>query len=368
MRRFTMALLCAVLALLPAAAGAATLRVYTPFADMDAGAQGWEEIVRAWEAETGNTCEDYSGLQDEQWMDALRADLSAGKADLVVLPVGSGFTGSELVTAAELAEAGAAGARSLPAMAEKDGAVLLSPVRWGFETLYVNTDVLAAAGLQAPESWEDLVVACAVLSQMGTLPIANALTEWAEIVLDCAALIAAPAEEFGAASSLEGASGVLSSLVMVGGFGGDPWNAEDEQTAEAFLSGQAAMRFDSWDFALSVPQERTEHVRVIALPGIEGGVRRSLPGELGCGVAVSRACRQDGEKWQAALSLAGKLLSAESAQALMLPAGGALAESMAELTASTEAVCGVLYDKNPEGFDDWAEKTVSSLMTPEAQE
>ena len=95
MRRFTMALLCAALALLPAAAGAATLRVYTPFADMDAGAQGWEEIVRAWEAETGNTCEDYSGQQDEQWMDALRADLPVTQLHFVAA---DGFTNHMLET------------------------------------------------------------------------------------------------------------------------------------------------------------------------------------------------------------------------------------------------------------------------------
>ena len=67
MKRNALLLLCLALALAPVLSTAAVLRVYTPFADMDPGAQGWEELVRAWEEETGNACEDYSALQDEPW-------------------------------------------------------------------------------------------------------------------------------------------------------------------------------------------------------------------------------------------------------------------------------------------------------------
>ena len=362
MKRNALLLLCLALALAPVLSTAAVLRVYTPFADMDPGAQGWEELVRAWEEETGNACEDYSALQDEPWFEALRRAVGAGEADLVVLPVGSGLGAKDLVPAEELSQAGAAGVRSLAAMAEKDGSVLLTPVRFHFETLFVNTDVLEKAGLAAPESWEDLVVACAVLSQTGVTPIANALTEWPEIVLDCAAMMGAPAAEFGSEASKEGAALVLSQLVAVGAFGQDPWNAEDQPSAEAFLSGKAAMRFDSWDFSLSVPEERRDAVRVIALPGLDGERRTALVGTPACGLALTQTCRQDPEKWKAALSLAQKILGAEGESGLVTAAGGKLAESMAELTMSAQDVSGILYDRDPEGFDDWAERVISGLM------
>ena len=60
------------------------------------------------------------------------------------------------------------------------------------------------------------------------------------------------------------------------------------------------------------------------------------------------------------------MLSREGEARLVTAAGGGLAESMAELTLSAEGACGILYDLNPEGFDDWAEKTVSSLMSEES--
>ena len=356
MKRILMTL-AAVMATLPLAASAATLRVWTPFADMDPGAQGWEELLRSWEERTGNRAEDYSGAQDEDWMKQLQAALAAGEADVVVLPAGDSVPEGGLVSAAALAAA-------VPEAAAPEGADgRLIPVRWGFETLFINTDVLERYGLAVPQSWEDLVVACAVLAQAGATPVANALTEWAEIVLDCCAVIGAPAEEFGGETSLAGAQDALATLSAVGAFGSDPWNAEDEASAEAFLSGQAAMRFDSWDFALSIPAERATHVQVIALPGIDGEARTRLPGMSGCGVAVSEACRADAGRWQAACSLVSAMLSESGEAALVTSAGGKLAESMAALTLRTQGVTGTLYDANPDGFDDWAEQVISGLMS-----
>ena len=352
-----------ILCCLPACA--AVLRVYTPFADMDPGAQGWEELLRAWEEKTGHTAEDYSGVPDEDWLNSLRDALSRGEADLVVLPVGSGFGTSELLSAGELSELGLAGARALPALAERDGTVLLTPLRFQFETLFVNRDVLEKHALPVPASWEDLAVSCAVLAQSGVTPVACALTEWPEIALDCAAMMAAPAGVYGSETSLNGAALVLAQLSALGAFGSDPWNAADEACANAFLSGKAAMRFDSWDLSLSVPEERQDLVEAVPLPGLDGEARRTLVGAPGCGLALSRACAQDPERREAALSLAAAMLSPEGEAAVVTAAGGRLAESMAELTLSADGTAGVLYDLNPDGFDDWAEKTVSSLMSEE---
>ncbi len=363
MKRFSLALMCFALVFLPALCAAVTLRVYTPFADMDPGAQGWEELLRSWEEETGNACEDYSALQDETWFEELRRAVSAGEADLVIVPVGSGLEAKDLVTAQELSQAGVPGVKSLSAMAESDGSILLTPVRYHFETLFVNTDVLEKAGLSVPGSWEDLVVSCAVLAQTGVTPVANALTEWPEIVLDCAAMMGAPAADFGSGTSKEAAALVLSQLSALGAFGADPWNAGDQTEADAFLAGKAAMRFDSWDFSLSVPEERHDAVLAIPLPGLDGAQRTVLVGTPACGLALTKACQNSPERWKAALSLAGKILDARGESRLVTAAGGKLADSMAQLTLSAQDVSGILYDRDPDGFDDWAEKVVSSLMS-----
>lgn len=350
------ALLCAACA---AQASGVTLRVFTPFADVDFAAQGYMDMITGWEQETGNVVEDYSGAMDELWMQTLRGKLGSGEADVVVLPVGSGLSVQELVTAGELAAGSDCAAKSFSAMKEADGSVLLAPVRLYWEALYVNTDVLARCGLSVPTTFEELVVACAVLAQSGVLPIANALCEWNEIVLDCAALAGAPSEQYGTQASLDGAKDVLTTLVQVGAFGGDPWNMTDADAESRFLSGEAAMRFDADALAQMVDEARLDSVVVIGLPSRDGQSRTALVGTPAFGVAMTRACWQDGARREAAVSFVKRLLSEQS---VVTPVGGELGKSIAALTANATDMTGVLYDHAPDGFDSWAEGVIAQLM------
>ena len=360
------ALLIAALCLGCACALAAgeTVCTLTPFADIDFAAQGFMDIVTAWEEETGNMVEDYSGLIDEGWLERMQELLAAGKADLLIVPVGSGLTKEQAVTAQELAGAAPQlGARSFPSMAEAEGSVLLTPVRLNWEALYVNTDVLAAAGVAVPATFDELLIACATLSQKGVTPIANALCEWAEIALDCAALIGAPQENYGGEESLSGAKNVLSALAAVGAFGADPWNAQDAQMESAFVGGEAAMRFDSDALAQMIPESRAQDVTVVSLAGSDGQPRTALVGTPSFGLTLSRACWEDEGRREAALSLAERLLTGENAPQLVSGAPGQLARNIAALTASATDCAGLLYDYNADTFDTWAEATVASLMS-----
>ena len=127
----SLAVLCASGAL----AAGVTLRTFTPFADMDFAAQPYMDMITAWEAETGNIVEDYSGSLDETWMAQLKEMAASGEADVVVLPAGSGLTVNELVTAGELGEATESGVKVFRSMKEADGSVLLSPLRLYWEAL-----------------------------------------------------------------------------------------------------------------------------------------------------------------------------------------------------------------------------------------
>ena len=144
----------------------------------------------------------------------------------------------ELVTVGELTSSSDCGAKKFSSMKEADGSLLLAPVRLYWEALYVNTDVLARYGLSAPQTFEELLAACALLSQAGVVPIANALCEWPEVVLDCAALAGAPQAAYGTQASLDGAKDVLTVLTQVGAFGSDPWNMTDADAQAAFLAGE----------------------------------------------------------------------------------------------------------------------------------
>ena len=349
-------LLCAASA---AQATGVTLRTFTPFADVDFAAQGYMDMITSWEQETGNVVEDYSGAMDEMWMDNLRSMLADGAVDVVVLPVGSGLSVQELVTVGELASSSDCGAKKFSSMKEADGSLLLAPVRLYWEALYVNTDVLARYGLGVPATFEELLAACAVLAQSGVQPIANALCEWNEIVLDCAALAGAPAEQYGQQASLDGAKDVLETLVRVGAFGSDPWNMTDADAESKFLSGEAAMRFDADGLAQLVDETRWDNVVVIRMPAKDGQSRTEVVGTPAFGVAITRACWQDSARSEAAVSFIIRLLNEQS---VVTPVGGALGSSIAALTANASDMTGVLYDHNPDGFDSWAEGLIAQLM------
>ena len=129
-----MTLMCLLVFSCSALAAGTTVTTFTPFADMDFAAQGYMDIVTAWEEETGNIVEDYSGLQDDLFLQQMTDMVSGGKADIVVVPVGSGLTGKQLVSVDELlAAAPDCGARKMTAMAESDGSILLTPVRLNWE-------------------------------------------------------------------------------------------------------------------------------------------------------------------------------------------------------------------------------------------
>ncbi|MBQ7888050.1 MAG: extracellular solute-binding protein [Clostridia bacterium] len=344
-----------------ALAAGVTIRTFTPFADVDFAAQGYMDMITAWEAETGNVVEDYSGAMDESWMAALRAMLESGEADVVVLPVGSGLTVNELVSAPELAAAAPdIGAKKFSAMKESDSSMLLAPVRLYFEALYVNTDVLSRYGLAVPETFEQLLTACMILRSNGVLPIANALCEWSEIVLDCAALSGAPADQYGRQVSLDGAKDVLATLAQVGAFGSDPWNMTDMDAESKFLSGEAAMRIDADILAQLIAPERADQVIVVNLPAKDGQARNEVVGAPAFGVAISRACWQDESRKQAAISFVKALLAERS---IVTAAAGKLGESIAALTRNAQDMTGLLYDMNPDTFDSWAEDVIAQLMS-----
>ena len=351
-------LICACCA---AGASGMTVKTYTPFADMDFAAQAYMDLITAWEEETGNFVRDDSGAADEAWMIQL-AQMAAGdkaEADIVIIPVGSGLTADELATAGELAAAAPQlGAKVFSSMAEADGSILLTPVRLNWEGLYVNTAILEQYGLNVPASLEELTAVCAALSANGVLPIANALGDWAEIVLDCLALAGAPNAAYGSQASFDGAKDAITMLSLVGAFGSDLLTMTDDEAMDRFLAGEAAMRFDSDFLAYDIPSELAAVTTVIAPPARGGAATGFAVGTPGFGLAITRSCFEDEARREAALSLCERILLS---QALVSSAGGRLGESIFALTREANECTGVLYDANPEGFDAWSAEVISSL-------
>lgn len=358
---------CAMVMLACAACGAmaagVTLRTFTPFADLDDAAQAYMDMVTAWEEETGNVIEDYSGLTDEAWIENMRAMVRAGEADIVVIPMGTGLTYDDLVTVEELMEAVPdMGMRSYTALAEADGSVLLAPLRVSFEALYVNEDVLEANGLSVPQTYEELLAACSVLTSAGVTPIANALGDWPEIVLDCAALASAPAEAFGGEESLEGAKDMIAALHAVGAFGSDPFSGSDMDAMQAFIDGKAAMRIDSDMLAHMVPTDRLDHVVAVPMPQRAGEAHGVICGVPGFGIGITRACWADDARCEAAIAFVRSMLTGGKIyQQLAVGVDGVLGESIADMLIEVTDCSGILYDRMEGDFDSWSQDVIESL-------
>lgn len=357
---FSLLLLCAmVCACSFAQAAGVTIRTFTPFADMDFAAQSYMDFITAWEEETGNFVQDYSGAADEAWLAQLRTMAASGEADIVIVPVGSGLTADELLTAQELDEAAPQlGVKVFPSMAEEDGAVLLTPVRMNWEALYVNTAILDQYGLSIPSSLEELTTVCAALAANGVMPIANAPYDWAEIVLDCLALAGAPNAAYGSQGSFDGARDAIVMLALVGAFGSDAQSVTDDEAMDSFLAGNVAMRFDSDFLAYDISSALADVVTVVSPPAREGALTGLAVGTPGFGLAITRSCWADDARREAALSLCEKILASE---ALVSPAGGMLGAGIMQLVHEANDCTGLLYDANPDGFDAWSAEVVSSL-------
>ena len=356
---FVVSFLLIVLFAVSTLASGTTLKTYTPFAGQDPAAQAYNDLMEEWGKETGNAVEDFSGEMDNEYIDGLKAALAEGKADIIILPVGTGIDTSLLVDAATLQSAAPdCGIRIMNGMKE-EGGIFLTPIRFNWESLYVNTELLAQYGMTVPVTFEELVIDCLQLSQVGVQPIANALCEWPEVVLDCAASMGAPEGSFGTQESLDGAVNVLNSLVLVGGFGTDPWNVTDQNMEELFLGGQAAMRFDTSDLASLIPEEKAGSYAVIHLPGIDGTERTSLVGFPDCGLAMTRACFNDPVRRDTAISFIRKLLDGRVAAV----GTGTLGNSIAALSQTATNISGVLYDFNQDHFEEWSEQVIAQLMS-----
>ncbi len=356
---FWVSFLLMVLVAVTSLASGTTLRTYTPFAGQDHAAQAYNDLMEEWGQETGNAVEDFSGEMDEVTIESLKASLAEGKVDIVVLPVGAGIDPALLVDAATLqAAAPDCGVRLMNGMRE-DAGIILTPVRFNWESLYVNTEVLTQHGMSIPATFEELVIDCLQLAQAGVQPIANALSEWPEVALDCAASMGAPDGSYGSQESLDGAVNVLNSLVLVGAFGSDPWNVTDQDMEEQFLGGQAAMRFDTSDLASLIPEDRAGQYAVISLPGMDGTERTALVGSPDCGLAMTRACYDDPVRREAAISFIRKLLDGR----VSAVGAGTLGNSVAALTLKATDISGVLYDFNQDHFEEWSEQVIAQLMS-----
>lgn len=175
-------------------AGAATvqaegveLNVTTTFAGEDGNAQNFKDAVAAWEESTGNKVNDASATSDETFKARVEMDFQTG-ADPDVLFFFNGADANSFIEAGKVVsidtiretypEYAANMNDDLITPSIVDGIRYAVPVNGYWEAMFVNTEVLEAAGVEVPGAdytWDAFLADCQKIKDAGYSPIAAAL-------------------------------------------------------------------------------------------------------------------------------------------------------------------------------------------------
>ncbi|MBQ6722721.1 MAG: extracellular solute-binding protein, partial [Clostridia bacterium] len=178
-----LALTLALLLLCGAACGEGfTLRTVSSFAGADTAAEAYVDILKAYEAETGNVVLDASAVSDEAWKTSVLNDFAAGNEPDILFFFGAGADSApilyKVMPIAEINEAyPELGLPENDALREADGKVYAVPVRSYWEGLYVNTDLFEANGEPLPTDWDSFCFAVQAFREKGIVPVAISLSD-----------------------------------------------------------------------------------------------------------------------------------------------------------------------------------------------
>ena len=272
------ALLTAVLLL--SAAGAAaqgiTLHTISCFAGPDASDEIYVDILRRYEAETGNTVLDSSSASDEAWKTSVLNEFAVGNEPDVLFFFAAGADSRPILSrVVPLEEIN----REYPeirlpeteALREEDGSVYAVPVRGYWEGLYVHTDLFEQYGAPLPRDWDSLLEAIRIFRENEIIPIAISLSDIPHYVAELAILACAEQEDQQARpktleevpESWVEAMRVIRELAEAGAFADNAWATYDSAATDVFLTKKAAMRLDGSWFATSIPPAWMDTMEVL---------------------------------------------------------------------------------------------------------
>ena len=156
----------------PAMAEGVTLNVTTTYAGEDGNAQNYKDSVAAWEAESGNKVEDSSATSDEAFKSRIVTDFEAG-SEPDVLFFFNGVDSNQfveqgkVVSVDEIREAYPDYASNMKddllGASPVDGVNYSVPVNGYWEGMFVNKEVLEAAGVEIPTeqtTWDEFLEMC----------------------------------------------------------------------------------------------------------------------------------------------------------------------------------------------------------------
>lgn len=332
-------------------AGAATvqaegveLNVMTTFAGEDGNAQNFKDAVAAWEESTGNKVNDASATSDETFKARVEMDFQTG-ADPDVLFFFNGADANSFIEAGKVVsidtiretypEYAANMNDDLITPSIVDGIRYAVPVNGYWEAMFVNTEVLEAAGVEVPGAdytWDAFLADCQKIKDAGYSPIAAALGNiphyWWEFCIfnngDVVNHLTIPASIEEAGAWVNGMEDIKA-LYEAGYFPENTLSATDDETFASFIDGKAAFLIDgSWkvggiagacqsdpEDASTLDTEKLDKFTVTYVPGKGERKATDLIGGLSMGYYISTAAWEDDAKREAAVSFVEYMTSDE---------------------------------------------------------
>lgn len=329
-----MALILACAMMLTMCAGAfaegVTLKTVSSFAGTDASADAYVEILKAFEAETGNTVEDSSATSDEAWKASVLNDFAAGnEPDVLFFFAGGADSAPILDKVVPIAEINEAypdlNLTENAVLTEPDGKIYAIPSRPFWEGLFVNTDLFEEYGLELPTDWAKLETAVAKFNEVGIVPIAVSLSDIPHYISEFAIIASGtPQEHMARPTTLDevpqswyDGMALIHELYEMGAFAKDVNATTEAVTSQMFKDKKAAMQIDGSWFANGIPQANMDTTIVMPFPTkAESADPTAFIGGVSMGFYLTRKAWDDPEKRDQAVALLAYLTNADSAAKL----------------------------------------------------
>ncbi len=314
-----------------------TLNVVTTFAGGDGNAVNYVNTYRKWESITGNTVADMSAQSDETFKSKIIRDFLTG-SEPDVLFFFTGVDANNFIKAGKVVSLEEI-TREYPDYADNidlekvptslvDGKIYAIPVTGYWEAMYVNLEVLNAAGIDMPDenyTWDKFLSDCTKIKRAGYTPIAASLGSiphyWWEYCIfnntgveDHLTIPDSVDDEIGK----EWVEGIrnLKSLYDLGYFPANTNSATDDETFQLFMDGKAAFLLDgSWKLG-TIAQEcksakALEKFSVTFFPATDKRKATDLIGGMSMGYYITKKAWDDPDKRKVAVSFVEYMTSTE---------------------------------------------------------
>ena len=318
----------------PAMAEGVTINVTTTYAGEDSNAQNYKDSVAAWEEESGNKVEDSSATSDEAFKSRIITDFEAGSEPDVLfffngVDANQFVEQGKVVSVDEIREEYPDYASNMKddllGASPADGVNYSIPVNGYWEGMFVNKEVLEAAGVEVPTTettWDEFLEMCEAIKTAGYTPIAASLQEiphyWFEYAIynfqspeTHNTVPESTDDEYGQAW-VDGLNDIKA-LYGAGYFPENTLTATDAETFQLFTADKAAFLIDgSWKIGgIAEAVDDIENFTVVNVPGKGDRKTTDEIGGLSMGYYITRKAWEDEEKKDAAVSFVSFMTSDE---------------------------------------------------------